>query len=62
MLAEARFPKLVVSGAHNAALDAVADVLVARLGADRAVIPGGGHSIPGLGAPFNERLEAFLER
>ena len=62
VLAEAPFPKLVVSGAHNAALDAVADVLVARLGAERAVIPGGGHSIPGLGAPFNERLEAFLER
>ncbi len=58
-LAAAPFPKLVVSGAHNAAFDAVCNVLEERLGAERAVLPGAGHSLPR--APgFNEHLEAFL--
>jgi pimeloyl-ACP methyl ester carboxylesterase len=59
-LAAAPFPKLVVSGAHNAAFDAVCDVLERRLDAERAVIPGAGHSVQRTGAPFNERLERFL--
>ncbi len=58
-LAAAPFPKLVMSGAHNAAFDAVCDVLEDRLGAERAVLAGAGHSIPR--APgYAERLEAFL--
>ena len=58
-LATAPFSKLVVSGAHNAAFDAVCDALEERLSAERAVVPGAGHSIPR--APgFNERLEEFL--
>ena len=58
-LASAPFPKLVVSGAHNPAFDAVCDVLEERLGAERAVLPGAGHSLPR--APgYPERLEAFL--
>jgi pimeloyl-ACP methyl ester carboxylesterase len=60
-LAATEFPKLVVSGGHSAAFDAVCDVLEARLGAERAVVPGAGHSIqraPG----FNDVLLAFLER
>src|SRR5207253_8252806 len=58
-LATAPFPKLVVSGAHHAAFDAVCDVLEERLGAERAVLPGAGHSLPR--APgYPERLEAFL--
>ena len=36
-LAATDFPKLVVSGGHNAAFDAVCDVLEKRLGAQRAV-------------------------
>src|SRR5437762_159762 len=44
-LARAPFPKLVVSGAWNAGLEAVADVLTARLPAERAVIPGAGHCV-----------------
>jgi pimeloyl-ACP methyl ester carboxylesterase len=44
-LAAAPFPKLVVSGAHSTAFDAVCDVLEQRLGAQRAVLPGAGHSI-----------------
>ncbi|MEP7335201.1 MAG: alpha/beta hydrolase [Actinomycetota bacterium] len=59
-LAAAPFPKLVVSGGHNAAFDAVCDVLERRLSAQRAVLPGAGHSIPRLGEPFNALLEAFI--
>ena len=60
-LAAAPFPTLVVSGAHHPAFDAVCDVLEERLGAERAVLPGAGHSIPR--APgYNERLEEFLAR
>ena len=55
-------PKLVVSGAHSPAFDAVCDVLEERLGAERAVLPGMGHSVPRLGAPFNELLAGFVER
>jgi pimeloyl-ACP methyl ester carboxylesterase len=60
-LAATPFPKLVVSGAHSAAFDAVCDVLVERLGAQRAVLPGAGHSVQRLGEPFNELLTAFVE-
>jgi pimeloyl-ACP methyl ester carboxylesterase len=55
-LAAARFPKLVFSGAHSAAFDAVVDVLAARLRAERAVIPGAKHSVQRTGDPFNQRL------
>jgi pimeloyl-ACP methyl ester carboxylesterase len=60
-LADAPFPKLVVSGAHHFAFDAVCDVLEERLGAERAVLPGAGHQAqraPG----FNETLVDFLAR
>ena len=60
-VAAAPYPKLVVSGAHSAAFDAVCDVLEERLGAERAILPGAGHSIqraPG----FNELLVEFLKR
>jgi pimeloyl-ACP methyl ester carboxylesterase len=58
-LAAAPFPKLVISGAHHRAFDAVCDVLEQRLGAERAVLPGAGHSIPR--APgYAELLRAFL--
>lgn len=59
-LAGAPFPKLVVSGAHSPAFDAVCDVLERELGADRAVVAGAGHSVPRVGHAFNEQLEAFL--
>jgi pimeloyl-ACP methyl ester carboxylesterase len=59
-LAATAFPKLVISGAHDPAFDAVCDVLEERLGAERAVLAGAGHSIPR--APgYLERLEAFLD-
>jgi len=58
-LRAAPYPKLVVSGGHSRAFDAICDVLERALDADRAVLPGAGHTVqraPG----FNERLEAFL--
>jgi pimeloyl-ACP methyl ester carboxylesterase len=58
----APFPKLVVSGAHHRAFDAICDVLQARLGAERAVVPAGGHNIPQSGKPFNDVLLSFVQR
>jgi pimeloyl-ACP methyl ester carboxylesterase len=55
------FPTLVVSGAHHPAFDAVCDVLERELGAERAIVPGAGHSIaraPG----FNDVLVDFVDR
>ena len=60
-LRAASFPKLVVSGGHHLAFDAICDALERELGAERAVLPGAGHAAqraPG----FNERLAEFLER
>ncbi len=59
-LERAPFPKLVVSGGHHPAFDAVCDVLEEQLGAERAVITGAGHSVQRTGAPYNQRLEQFL--
>jgi pimeloyl-ACP methyl ester carboxylesterase len=61
-LGRAPFPKLVVSGGHSPAFDAVCDVLEERIDAERAVLPGAGHSAQRLGRPFNELLTSFVER
>jgi pimeloyl-ACP methyl ester carboxylesterase len=61
-LASARFPTLIVSGAHSPALDAVCDVLERELGAERAVIPGAGHAPQRVDDRFNPLLAAFLRR
>jgi pimeloyl-ACP methyl ester carboxylesterase len=59
-LAASPFPKLVVSGAHDPAFDAVCDVLEQRLGAERAVLPGAGHSL--MRAPgYPQRIAAFVD-
>jgi pimeloyl-ACP methyl ester carboxylesterase len=60
-LARAPFPKLVVTGGHNAAFDAVAAVLVQRLGAERAELRGAAHNAQ-QASGFNERLAGFLAR
>jgi pimeloyl-ACP methyl ester carboxylesterase len=54
------FPKLVVSGGHHPAFDAVCDVLEGELGAERAIVPGAGHSVQRVGGPFNQVLERFV--
>jgi pimeloyl-ACP methyl ester carboxylesterase len=61
MLAAAPFPTLVVSGGHHAAFDAVCDVLVERLAAERLVLPGYGHTAQ-RHPEFNERLAEFVMR
>lgn len=55
------FPKLVVSGAHHPAFDAICDVLARDLPADRAVLPGYGHVVQ-LHPEFNSVLADFVER
>jgi pimeloyl-ACP methyl ester carboxylesterase len=59
-LAAASFPKLVISGNHSPAFEAVCDALAARLRAQRAHVTGAGHATPGTGNAFNDTLEAFI--
>lgn len=60
-LAEAPFPKLVVSGAHHPAFDAICDVLERELRAERVVLPGFGHSVQ-RHPDFNAALADFVDR
>ena len=60
-LAEAPFPKLVVSGGHDPAFDAVCDAVATGVGAERAVIRGAGHSVARTGEPFNRKLTSFID-
>jgi pimeloyl-ACP methyl ester carboxylesterase len=55
-LAEADFPKLVVSGGHSAAFDAMCDELAERIGASRTEAAGCGHEVQFTGQPLNEML------
>ncbi len=60
-LATTPFPKLVVSGAHHPAFDAICDRLERELAAERLVFPGYGHTVqrhPG----FNAALADFVDR
>jgi pimeloyl-ACP methyl ester carboxylesterase len=61
LLAEAPFPKLVISGGHSPVFEAICDALAAGLGAEREVISGRMHTIPATGAPYNARLLAFID-
>ena len=60
-LAAAPFPKLVVSGAHHAAFDAICDVLERELDAERAVLRGYGHTVQ-RNPEFNSVLARFVAR
>ena len=60
-LAAAPFAKLVVSGAHSAAFDAICDALERELVAERAVLPGYGHSVA-RHPDFNATLADFIDR
>jgi pimeloyl-ACP methyl ester carboxylesterase len=60
-LATAAFPKLVVSGAHHVAFDAICDVLERELPAERVVLPGYGHVVQ-RHPNFNARLAEFVDR
>jgi pimeloyl-ACP methyl ester carboxylesterase len=59
-LSRAPFRKLVMSGGHSPVFEAVCDRIAERVGGERAVIPGRGHSIPATGEPYNRRLHEFL--
>lgn len=59
-LARAPFPKLVISGAHSDAFEAVCDALADRVKARRAHVPGRAHSIPSAGEAYNACVHAFL--
>jgi pimeloyl-ACP methyl ester carboxylesterase len=61
-LAQAAFPKLVISGDHSAVFDALCDHLADRLHAARAHLPGARHVTPHTGRAFNDTLEAFITR
>ena len=61
VLREAPFPKLVVSGAHNLAFEAICDALERELRAERVVLPGVGHTVP-RHPDFNRVLTDFVER
>jgi pimeloyl-ACP methyl ester carboxylesterase len=55
-LAEAPFPKLVVSGGHSAGFDVICDDLASRIGASREVVAGAGHEVQFTGKPINDAL------
>lgn len=61
-LAAASFPKVVVSGGHNAGFDAICDDLAERIFAFRAVVEGAGHEIQLTGQPINDLLLASWHR
>jgi pimeloyl-ACP methyl ester carboxylesterase len=61
VLASAPFPKLVVSGGHHAAFDAICDALERALEAERVVLTGVGHTVP-RHPEFNGILTDFVER
>jgi pimeloyl-ACP methyl ester carboxylesterase len=61
-LAAADFPKLVISGDHSPAFECLCDVVATRIGAERAVLAGRGHTIPSLGEPYNALVHEFMAR
>jgi pimeloyl-ACP methyl ester carboxylesterase len=60
-LRSAGFSILAMSGGQRAMYEEIADALAESLAAERVVIPGP-HALQTVGAPFNERLAAFIDR
>jgi pimeloyl-ACP methyl ester carboxylesterase len=60
-LAATAFPKLVVSGNHSPAFDGICDVLEERLGAERLILEGLGHTVQ-RHPDFNAHVADFVER
>lgn len=61
-LAVAAFPKLVVSGGHSAAFEAICDELAEQIDASRTVIERAGHEVQFTGPPLNEALLTLWQR
>lgn len=59
-VADAPFPKLVVSGNWSPAFESIADRLAALLSARREVFDGASHGVQKIGDPFNQLLREFL--
>jgi pimeloyl-ACP methyl ester carboxylesterase len=59
VLADATFPKLVVSGGHSDGLDAICDDLATRIGGVRAVAEGAGHEVQFAAPAINDLLLAL---
>jgi pimeloyl-ACP methyl ester carboxylesterase len=55
-VAAAPFPKLVVSGGWDPAMEPTAAALARELKAELVVLPGCGHAVQATGEPFNRRL------
>ncbi len=60
-IAAAGIPALVISGGHSPVFEAVCDTVAERLGGEREVIAGRRHNVTETGAPYNDRLERFLD-
>ena len=58
-LADAPFPRLVVSGGHSAGFEAICDDLADRIGASRQVVEGAGHEVQFTGKSINDALLAL---
>lgn len=61
-IADAAFPKLVVTGGWSPAFDAICQRLADLLETDLHVLTGAGHGVQKLGAPFNSLLTQLVER
>ena len=61
-LAAATFPKLVISGGHSPVFETVCDIVAERIGAQRTVITGRGHTIPATGDAYNRVVDDFLSQ
>jgi pimeloyl-ACP methyl ester carboxylesterase len=59
-LRDAPFRTLMVTGGHLPALERIGDRIADATGAERAVVTGAAHLVQDAGAPFNERLVAFI--
>ena len=61
-LATTTFPKLVISGEHSPVFEALCDRLAGAIVAERAHLPGRGHTIPAVGEAYNSLVDEFLRR
>jgi hypothetical protein len=61
-LRAASFPKLIISGGHKDGFEAIADTLSDKIGAERLVLRGMGHSVQEVGEPFNAAVAAFWSK
>ena len=55
-VAQGEYPKLVVSGGHSPAFEAICDDIAERIGASRAIFTGAGHEVQFVGQPLNEAM------